>query len=239
MSEDAATPRARVLIVDDEDDQRNGLAQLASSWGYEVETAKDGQDALEKLDQFQAHVVVTDLNMPRMDGFGLLQNLALSGVGPASIVLTAFGSIENAIKTVHDLGAFWFLEKPVQATAMKALLVRAAAQGQMRLQQERLERELSYRGALDQLVGSSEAMQSVFSLIRQMAPSKAAVLVTGESGTGKELVARAIHNLSPPKIGPLRGDQLRRLARIADGERAFRPRKRRFHRCAAAPPGLL
>ncbi len=189
-------------MVDDEDDQRAGLARLAASWGYEVETARDGRDALEKLDEFRAHVVVTDLDMPRLDGFGLLKSLALSGAGPASIVLTAFGSMENAIKTVHDLGAFWFLEKPVQPSAMKALLERAAAQGRMRQEHERLERELSHRGALDELVGRSAAIQDVFSLIRQMAPSKAAVLITGESGTGKELVARAIHKLSPRKSAP-------------------------------------
>ena len=202
MSDDSRMPKARVLIVDDEDDQRSGMAQLASSWGYEVETAKDGRNALEKLDEFRAHVVVTDLNMPEMDGFELLQNLALNGTGPATIVLTAFGSIENAVKTVHDLGAFWFLEKPVQASAMKTLLARAAAQGRMQAEKEQLERQLSYHGVLDQLVGGSPAMQSVFSIIRQVAPSRAAVLVTGESGTGKELVARAIHNLSPRAQAP-------------------------------------
>jgi len=188
---------ARVLIVDDEDDQRNGLASLVSSWGHEVRTARDGQDALEKLDEFAAHVMLTDLTMPRMDGFELLRRLALEGGGPVSIVLTAFGSIENAIKTVHDLGAFWFIEKPVQGAALKTLLARAVSQGKLREERESLARELSYKGRLDDLVGRSKAMREIFSLIRQVAPSSAAVLVTGESGVGKELVARAIHNLSP------------------------------------------
>ena len=202
MAETQEPNLARVLIVDDEDDQRNGLASLVSSWGFTVETARDGQDAIEKLQQFPARVVVTDLNMPRMDGFELLEKLSADGDGPVSIVLTAFGSIENALKTVHDLGAFWFLEKPIQANALKVLLSRAAAQGRLVSETARLQRELANRGVLEDLVGISPAMQEVFSLIRQVAGSKAAVLITGESGTGKELVARAIHNLSSRSSGP-------------------------------------
>ena len=199
MSANDSKPTAKVLIVDDEDDQRSGLASLGSSWGHEVRTARDGQEALEKLSQEPAHVMVTDLTMPRMDGFELLRRLALDGGGPVSIVLTAFGSIENAIKTVHDLGAFWFIEKPIQVAALKTLLARAVAQGRLREERESLTRELSYGGRLDSLVGRSKAMQEIFSLVRQVAPSRAPVLVTGESGTGKELVARAVHNLSPRK----------------------------------------
>ena len=196
MSTTDSKASARVLIVDDEDDQRSGLASLVSSWGHEVRTARDGQDALEKLADFRAHVMLTDLTMPRMDGKELLRRLAIEG-GPVSIVLTAFGSIENAIETVHDLGAFWFIEKPVRGAELKTLLARAVSQGLLREERESLTRELSYRGRLDDLVGRSKAMQEIFSLIRQVAPSRAAVLVTGESGVGKELVARAIHNLSP------------------------------------------
>lgn len=192
----------RVLVVDDEEDQRGGLASLIGSWGYSVQTAGDGLDALEKLKEFSAHVMVTDLDMPRMDGFQLLQKLAEQGGGPASLVLTAFGTMENAIRTVHDLGAFWFLEKPIQAQALRVLLDRAAKQGRMTEEADRLQRELSFRGVLDRLVGTSPGMQQVFSLIRQVAPSRAAVLVTGESGTGKELVARAIHRLSTRAEGP-------------------------------------
>jgi DNA-binding NtrC family response regulator len=202
MTEKEHTPSARVLIVDDEEDQRNGLASLAASWGYAVETAGDGQEALEKLASFSAHVMVTDLNMPRMDGFELLRRLSEGGASPPTIVLTAFGSMENALKTVHELGAYWFLEKPIQSSALKVLLARAAAQGRLAQQAERLERELSFRGVLEDLVGPSEAMQQVFSLIRQVASSRAAVFITGESGTGKELAARAIHNLSRRKSGP-------------------------------------
>ena len=202
MSEAQTLAPARVLIVDDEQDQRNGLASLVSSWGFAVETASDGQEALEKLSSFPAHVMLTDLSMPRMDGFELLRHLAVDGPRPSAIVLTAFGSIENALKTVRDLGAFWFLEKPIDANALRVLINRAAAQGRLTEETDRLQRQLSYQGLLEGLVGLSPAMQEVFSAIRQVAPSKAAILVTGESGTGKELVARAVHDLSPRKNNP-------------------------------------
>ena len=192
----------RVLIVDDEENQRTGLASMVSAWGFTAETAADGQEALEKLAAFPAHVLVTDLMMPRMDGFELLRRLSAQGGGPPAIVVTAFGNIETAIATIHDLGAYWFLEKPIEPRALRVLLERAASQQRLVEEAERLKRELSYQGVLGELVGRSAAMQEVFSLVRQVAPSKAAVLVTGESGTGKELVARAVHNLSPRLGGP-------------------------------------
>jgi DNA-binding NtrC family response regulator len=192
----------RVLIVDDEESQRVGLASMVAAWGFTAETAADGQEALDKLSTFPAHVLVTDLMMPRMDGFELLRRLAAQGGGPPAIVVTAFGNIETAVATMHDLGAFWFLEKPIEPQALRVLLERAASQQRLAEEAERLKRELSYQGVLADLVGRSSLMREVFSLIRQVAPSKAAVLITGESGTGKELVARAIHSLSPRSGGP-------------------------------------
>jgi DNA-binding NtrC family response regulator len=193
---------ARVLIVDDEETQRNGLASMIASWGFAAETACDGQEALDKLSTGSVQVLVTDLMMPRMDGFELLKRLGSQGNMPPAIVLTAFGNIETAIATIHDLGAFWFLEKPIQPPALRILLERAASQSRLAEETERLQRQLQYQGVLVDLVGQSQAMQQVFSMIRQVAPSKAAVLVTGESGTGKELVARAIHHLSTRRGGP-------------------------------------
>src|ERR1700680_548742 len=202
MENFATSPKIRVLVVDDEENQRAGLSKMIQSWGFDVETASDGQDAMEKLSQAPVHVLVTDLMMPRMDGFELLKRLGTQGSLPPTIVLTAFGNIETAGQTMHDLGAFWFLEKPIQPSALKVLLERAATQSRLAEEAERLQRRLLYQGVLVDLVGACSAMQQVFSLIRQVAPSKAAVLVTGESGTGKELVARAIHHLSPRANGP-------------------------------------
>ncbi len=192
----------RVLVVDDEESQRTALASMIKLWGYAVETAADGQEALEKHAAFGAHVIVTDLNMPRMNGQELLKRLRDEGNGPPAIVQTAYGSLETAVAMVHDLGAFWFLEKPVQSQALRLLLERAAAQEKLAEHAERLERQLSNQGLLGEMVGSSVKMREVFSLIQQVAPRRAAVLITGESGTGKELAARAIHALSPRRNGP-------------------------------------
>jgi len=202
MSSERSRRPVRVLVVDDEENQRTGLASMISAWGYETRTAADGQEALEILAEFPAEVMVTDLMMPRMDGAALLRALNAQGGAPAAIVVTAFGNLETAISTIHELGAFWFLEKPIQPQALRTLLERAARQSRLAEEAERLQRQLSYQGVLGDLAGRSPAMQQVFSLIRQVAPSKAAVLITGESGTGKELAARAIHALSPRRDGP-------------------------------------
>lgn len=191
-----------VLVIDDEENQRTALAGMIALWGYTVQTAADGQEALEKLAAFPAHVIVTDLNMPRMSGQELLKRLKEQPGAPQAIVQTAFGGLEAAVATVHDLGAFWFLEKPVQSQALRLLIERAAAQGRLAEHAGRLERELSYHGVLGEMVGTSAKMRSVFALIQQVAPSRAAVLLTGESGTGKELAARAIHALSPRRNAP-------------------------------------
>src|SRR5487761_1086772 len=93
----------RVLVVDDEESQRTALASMIALWGYTVETAADGHEALEKLASFDAHVLITDLMMPRMDGQELLKRLKAQGGGPPAIVQTAFGNLETAVATIHDL----------------------------------------------------------------------------------------------------------------------------------------
>ena len=191
--------KSRVLIVDDEENQRTGLAAMVQSWGYVAETAKNGQDALDKIPAFTPHAIITDLMMPVMDGREFLKRLA--GSVPA-IVVTAYGNLDTSVSVVRDLGAFWFLEKPVRADAVRTLLERAVSQGRLNERAVTLERQLSNYGVLGELTGTSPQMQEVFALIRQAAPSRATILITGESGTGKELVARAIHNLSPRQSGP-------------------------------------
>ena len=198
----SGTNNAKILIVDDEEGQRRALSSLVTSWGFSTETAQDGQEALDRISSWAPHVIVTDLMMPRMDGFELLRHLNREGFKTPAIVLTAFGNIETAIATLHDLKAFWFLEKPVPPSALRVLLERAVAHSRLLEETERLQRQMDYQNSLCELVGASAAMQHVFSLIQQVAPSRAAVLVTGESGTGKELVARAIHSLSPRREGP-------------------------------------
>ena len=193
---------AKILVVDDDLQQRSDLAEMVESLGFEVAMATDGEDALAKLSSFRPNAILTDLVMAPMGGDALLKVLAERGDRTPTIVLTGFGSVDQAISFVHDLKAFWFLEKPVQAGVMRTLLDRALQQNHLIEETERLNRELSYRGVLDELTGDSPSMKEVFSLIQQVAPTTASVFICGESGTGKELVARAIHRLSPRNGGP-------------------------------------
>jgi DNA-binding NtrC family response regulator len=190
------------LIVDDEASQRSGLAAMVSAWGMTPETASDGGEALVKLNNFAADVILTDLNMPGMDGFAFLQRLRDSGEMPPTIVLTAFGNVETAVKTVHELGAYWYMEKPIQPATLDVLIRRAGSHAGLRAEKRILERQLSYKGSLGEMVGTSPKMQEIFALLQQAGPSKACVLITGESGTGKEMVARTLHALSPRRQGP-------------------------------------
>jgi len=192
----------KVLIVDDEVSQRTGLAGMVNAWGMSADTASEGGEALEKVASFSPDVIVTDLNMPGMDGYQFLEKLKeLGSDAPPSIVLTAFGSIETGVRTVHELGAFWFLEKPVQSNVLQVLLRRAAMHNSLRTTNRILERQLLYKGSLGEMVGTSPRMQEIFVLLQQAGPTNACVLISGESGTGKELVARTLHALSPRRQG--------------------------------------
>ncbi len=193
---------AKILVVDDDARERLSLSTMISGFGYSVETAADGEEALQKLGPSTVDAIVTDLMMPRVDGFALLRQLLERGDLTPAIVLTGFGSIDKAISIVHDLGAFWFLEKPAQAAALSTLLERAIRYKNLTKETERLQRQLSQHGFLGDLVGTSPSIRHVFSLIQQVAPSSAPVLITGESGTGKERVAAAIHRLSSRASGP-------------------------------------
>jgi DNA-binding NtrC family response regulator len=192
----------RILIVDDDERQRAALAAMLPDGDFDTRLAADGQEALECLANFNADVIVADLIMPRMDGFELLRRLKERGDLTPAIALTGFGSMEKALSAVHDLKAFWFLEKPVEPRAFKILVERAILHNRSLRKTDELRRDLSVRGVLGDLVGTSAAMQQIFSLIRQVAPTSAPVLIRGESGTGKELVAREIHRCSPRADGP-------------------------------------
>lgn len=193
----------RVLVVDDDPHERQILARMVTALGYTPEEAGDGEEALEKLGTSPVDVIVTDLIMPRMDGFRMLRHLLDRGDLTPAVVLTGFGSIREALAIVHDLHAFWFLEKPAQREVLAPLLERAIRQKRLMVETERLQRQLSREGVLEDLVGTSASMRHIFSLIHQVAPTSASVLITGESGTGKERIAQAIHRLSPRAAGPL------------------------------------
>jgi DNA-binding NtrC family response regulator len=195
----------KVLIVEDEPNALMGLAELISGWGYRTETARDGIDGWDKARAWDPDIVVTDLKMPRMDGIGLLTKLTEDGSGLNAnlvvIVLTAMGSIDLAVDAMK-MGAYDFLQKPVDPTRLRTILANATRQQETEIELEVTRRRLRETGVLGGLVGSSPSMLGILFLTERIAPSNVSVLITGESGTGKELVARTLHSLSPRKSRP-------------------------------------
>ncbi|HEY3138022.1 MAG TPA: sigma-54 dependent transcriptional regulator [Blastocatellia bacterium] len=187
----------RVLIVDDEEAARQGLSEVVASWGYLTESAADGQQAIERIESFVPHVVITDVVMPNLDGFKLLAYLRTEHPETAVILLTGQGSVDAAIRSVKDEGAFYYFEKPIEMRRLQLVLTKAAEYSSARRENELLRRQLRQYGAFGDMVGASQAMREVYTIVEQVAPSAVSVLVTGESGTGKEMVARTIHKLSP------------------------------------------
>jgi DNA-binding NtrC family response regulator len=186
----------KILIVEDEVNERTGLAELVGSWGYRTETAQDGVEALEKVERWSPSIVVSDLKMPRMGGLELLKKLGEQTEKMAVIMVTAQGTIDSAVEAMR-IGAYDYLTKPIDTQRLRSMLQNAAALVGTRAELESTRRKLRDSGSLGQLRGSSRKMQEIFRLIDLVAPSTASVLITGASGTGKELVARTIHQLSP------------------------------------------
>ncbi len=191
----------RILVVDDEAVSRKGLGALLSAWGYDVEEAADGQEALDKAVASSPAVVITDLVMPRLDGLGLLRALQAEVPFATVIILTGHGSIESAVGATKQ-GAYDYLTKPVDTDRLRLLVQKALEKGAALREVTLLRRRVKAVWGLGRLVGTSRAMQEVYRLIDLAAPTSAPVLIVGESGTGKELAARTLHELGPRRDGP-------------------------------------
>ena len=191
----------KVLIVEDEENERIGLAELVSRWGYATETAVDGVEALEKVASWSPSVVVTDLKMPRMGGMELIERLESQPQTLAVVVVTAQGTIDSAVQAMR-MGAYDYITKPIDFNRLRTILQNAVERHDDKIEKEVMRRKLRDTGSLGALVGSSKKMQEIFRLTEMVAPSTASVLITGASGTGKELVARTIHDLSPRRTKP-------------------------------------
>ena len=191
----------KVLIVDDEEPARTGVAELVGSWGYRAEVAKDGLEALDKVITWSPSIVVTDLAMPRMDGMELIQRLAEQPQELKVVVVTANTEVSAAVEAMK-LGAYDYITKPIDFKRLRAILQNASLLQDTERELEVTRRNLRNSGVLGRLVGKSKKMQEIFALIERVAPTTASVLITGESGTGKEMVARTLHDLSPRKAKP-------------------------------------
>jgi DNA-binding NtrC family response regulator len=197
----AAAPRAAILIVDDDAAMRDFLREELEREGFRVLAANGGRAGVERVKQGGIDLVVCDVKMPDLDGLDFLREIRAVERCPYVITITAFGSIDTAIRAVK-LGAYDYVTKPFELDQLLLTIEKALGERDLRSEVTRLREEVARRDRLDNLIGRSVAMQEIFGLIRRVSASPASVLITGESGTGKELVARAIHQHSPRKSRP-------------------------------------
>ncbi len=184
---------SRVLVVDDEPNARRVLEILLRKLGCEVFSAPDGKSALEILHKTPMDLLITDLNMPGMSGLELLTAIRCNGHTFPVIVVTAYGTVENAVAAMK-LGAFDFIIRPLDVEQVEMVIRRALDVRRVHQENEFLRDEMNK--GWGEFIGQCPAMQKTYELIRQAGPSKASIFIIGETGTGKELVARAIHSNS-------------------------------------------
>jgi two-component system response regulator AtoC len=189
---------AKILVVDDELNMRLVLKAMLKKEGYEVSTAADGMEALKILGTEKIAVVATDLKMPRLDGMGLLERIMRDDPSLPVIILTAHGTVANAVDALKK-GAFDYITKPFEQDELKAVILKAV---KTRLINERDLTAAAGEEDPYRIVGSSRPMAEVQEVIRKVSPTTTAVLITGETGTGKELIARALHRSSPRNDQP-------------------------------------
>jgi len=188
----------RVLVADDEANIRRVLEAILRREGYDVVTAGTGLEALERMNR-GINTVITDLKMPGLDGMGLLKRLSNEYPDVPVIMITAHGSVENAVEAVK-LGAFDYLEKPFEQEQIRQLVAKAISTNA--LARKDVVPEPAGAPGRFRLVGQSTAIKQVYAVIDKVADTPSTVLVTGESGTGKELIARALHENSSRRKGP-------------------------------------
>ncbi len=201
----ASTPtgpvRERLLVVEDDAAQRVGLQKLLTSWGFAVDVAKDGREALERIALDRPAIVLSDLVMPNLGGLELLRTLKQEDPDVTVILLTAQGSVETAVEAIKQ-GAYDYLTKPIDPQRLRIVLDQVATHHDTLREVQALRRQLREHGTFGSMVGASLEMRKIYQAIEHAAPTSASVLVHGESGTGKELVAQTIHQLSPRASRP-------------------------------------
>ena len=192
----------RVLIIDSDSSGAEALKGLIAGWNYDVVSESDETRALAIVSKTEPAVIVASSSVHSADDFGLLREIRAQQPDTPIIWVTGAGSVEMALHVVQDEGAYHYFEKPVDADKLRIVLDRAVEFSEAKRENALLRRQLQERGAFGELVGQSEQMRQIYSLIEQVAPSSASVLITGDSGSGKELVARTLHQKSPRKDKP-------------------------------------
>ena len=191
----------RVLVVDDDQAIREALSRTLEKFGYEVVLAEDGQVGLDRLREAEIHILLADLQMPRLSGQELLK--AAKAIAPdiEVIVITGHGTVEDAVDAMKE-GAYDFITKPFKRVQLERTIRRAAEKQALALQNRRLQARLEELQESGRIIGTSPVMLRTLDLVRQVAPSTATVLIQGESGTGKEVIADAVHKGSPRRERP-------------------------------------
>ena len=192
----------RLLVVDDEAGHRMMVRAVMQDQGFEVLEAANGEQCLEILEKERVEVVLLDMKMPGMEGIQVLERISRMQARTQVVMLTAFGSVGSAVEAMKK-GAFDYLTKPADIEELKSVIHRAYEYQRLVLENSRHKPGIGAVQARVELIGQSRAISRVLELVSQVGPSEANVLIQGESGTGKELVARALHQASPRKNGPL------------------------------------
>ncbi|MEW6067783.1 MAG: sigma-54 dependent transcriptional regulator [Nitrospirota bacterium] len=187
--------KGKILVVEDEKNMREVIKILLEEEGYEVTTASDGLEGLSYIDKDIFDLVITDLKMPHVDGFGLLKKTKEVAPDTIVIIITAFGTTETAIEAMKS-GAYDYINKPFKIDEIRLIVRKAIEKKRLREELSLLREKVKTAYALENIIGKSPKMQELFTMIPKIAQSNSNVLIIGESGSGKELVANALHNLS-------------------------------------------
>ncbi|OVE80533.1 hypothetical protein BVY03_06130 [bacterium K02(2017)] len=194
--------KAKILIVDDEKAIQKALIKFLSSQNYEVDGANDGAEAIEMSKNKIYDLVITDLKMPHMTGIDLIKELKSIHPNIITIIMTGYGTIENAIEAVKA-GAFHYITKPFELDDVQLLVEKAIRYKMLENDNEQLKQQLKLKYNFKNIVGYSDKLKDVYKVIDKISKTDSTVLILGESGTGKELVANAIHYNSQRHAAPL------------------------------------
>lgn len=228
----------KLLLVDDEEDFRDAAGVYFRRLGYQVVSARDGQEACEIAKNQQLDVAVIDIHMPGMSGIDLLTRLLEEDRDIQAIMLTGGGTIENAVESMKK-GARDFLTKPAKLNELDLTIQKAFQAGRLQKENRNLRQALQQFSQPTEIIGRSKAMQDVYRLIDKTAVTNKPVLIQGESGTGKELVARAIHRRSPLAEQPLIVVNCAALPETLLESELFGHEKGAFTGAVASKPGLF
>jgi DNA-binding NtrC family response regulator len=229
---------ASILVVEDDAAMRDLLVEELSDAGFTVQAAGGAAAGLELARTDAFDLVITDLRMPEMDGFDLIRGIMAVRPPPHIVMITAFGSIETAIRAVK-LGAYDYITKPFEIEQLLLVVDKALAERALRHRVERLQREVEDRYGLGNIIAKSQSMRDVVALVQRVAASAVSVLITGESGTGKELVARAIHYNSARASGAFVAVNLAAVPETLIESELFGHKKGAFTDARADKPGLF